>query len=947
MSRFTRRRSFLSISLGPAIGLAAAFAAPGGATWAQDTTTANGSGAARANAPVLDHAAAPTAMAMRATTSIEIDGRLREAAWQTAQPATGFIQLEPTEGAPASERTEVRIVFDDRALYIAATLYDSGPVSTRLGRRDADLPDSDWFAVALDSHHDHLTAYRFAVNPSGVQRDEVMSGSNTFRGDDSWEPVWNSATTVTDSGWVVEMRIPFSQLRFSRAEVQTWGIQLERRIIRKQEHSVFSYTPRRQRGGVPRYGHLSGIDGLQSGAGKPLEVLPYMVGRADYRAVERNANVSFGNPFRDGSAMNAGFGVDLKYRPSSNLTLDATVNPDFGQVELDPAVINLTAFETRFDEKRPFFVEGADVFRFGQSGVGGMGGGGGGRGGFFGGGGGGGGGGGDAQLVYTRRIGRAPQGATPDAAAYIDRPEATTILGAAKLTGRTASGWSFGVIEALTALEEAPYVDAGQATSRAPVEPLTNYFVGRVRRDWREGQTSLGILGTSVNRDLDDDALAARLRSSAFTGGLDFRHEWKNRTWSASGFITGSRISGTTDAIIAAQRASARYYHRPDADHIEVDSAATSLGGWSAKFEIGKRAGLWQGNASLSAISPGFEVNDLGFQTAADRVSLELNFSRDQTVPGPVFRRYNIRIGPDFTWNFGGDRLTNSIGVGGHGQLANYWGFGYNLTRRFESLDDRLTRGGVLAIEPAQTSGFLFISTDSRKAYTGRFSFNGGTDDSGGWRLGSNITLGLRPASNVSIEIGPNFTRSRTTAQYVTRVTDPTATSTLGRRYVFADLAQTTLGIETRLNLTFNRSLTLEMYAQPFLSTGDYGNLKELTAPASFDFDVYGIDKGSASRANGVYRIDADGNGPSSAFTVNDPDFNLRSLRGSAVLRWEWRPGSALFLVWQQNRSRSISPRDLDAAAAGRFDLADDMSGLFSLRPDNVFMIKATWWWNP
>ncbi|MGD8278361.1 MAG: DUF5916 domain-containing protein [Gemmatimonadota bacterium] len=886
-------------------------------------------------------AAIPAMIAVRTDEAIVLDGRLDESLWAASPSAPRLTQTDPDEGAPPTERSDVRIAFDADALYIGAFLYDRGPIKTRLARRDASPFDADWFAVSLDTYHDHLTAYRFGVNPSGVKRDEVMTGSSGYGGDTNWDPVWDVATAVTDSGWSVEMRIPLSQLRFSQDSEQVWGLQVERRIDRNHEQDVLAFTPRTERGGVARYGHLRGIGRLDSGRHR-LELLPYVLGRADYRSVARSSSVDFANPFNDGSLLDAGFGVDLKFRPTPNTVVDGTVNPDFGQVEVDPAVINLTAFETRFDEKRPFFVEGADMFHFGGSNGGRHGGG------FGGGGGGGGGGSSPSSLLYSRRIGRAPQGHVPDEAVYSDRADATTIVGAGKLTTRLAGGWSVAVLDALTAKERATFVDVAGSRGRTPIEPLTNYMAGRIRRDFRDGESAFGAMLTSVNRDLGDEALAERLRSAAYTGGLDFRHEWANRTWSVFGYAAGSYIRGTPDVLVSAQRSSARYFQRPDADYVDVDSAATSLKGYAAHIDIGKRAGTWRGNASLTATSPGYEINDLGFLTGADRVSLDLNLNYEQTVPGRVFRRWSVRLGPRTEWNFGGDRTGGSLGLGGSGQLSNFWGFGYNLSHRFESIDDRLTRGGVRALEPSQNSGFLFFSSDSRRALTARVSINGQRDAAGGWRLSTGVDFGIKPADNWEIRIGPDISRSYSAAQYVTSVTDQTAIETAGERYVFAPIRQTTVSMDTRLNVTFTPELSLELFAQPFLSSGDYGDLAELRRPASFEFAVYGRDRGTLGRDDHTWNVDPDGAaGPAPSFSVGDYDFNYRSLRGNAVLRWEWAPGSTIYLVWQQNRSQRTYRSDDTGEDVGTFALEHDARRMFGLRPDNVFMIKASWWWNP
>src|SRR5687767_5487195 len=424
-----------------------------------------------ARAPQDHQRDAPRATAAKLTGTIRIDGQLDEAQWQTAQPLSQFTQLDPQEGRPASEKSDIRILYDDDALYIGANLSDREQVRGRLGRRDMNMTASDWLTIILDTNHDHRTAVGFEVNPMGVRRDQTRSPSNE---DDSWEPVWEVETSITNSGWVAEIRIPFSQLRFTGKSNLEWGLQVERQIARNQEFSVWSFTPRDQPGGIPRFGHLAGLERIPTG--KRLEVLPYVVSRAEN--VERGAN-----PFREDREYGADAGVDLKYRLSSNMTLDATVNPDFGQVEVDPAVVNLTAFETQFEERRPFFVEGAEIFRFGGDGT--------------------------NLAFYSRRIGRQPTMIPPYQAR--DVPDATRILGAVKLSGRTRGGWSVGVLDAVTREETARFRLPGGTDESQTAEPLTNFFVGRARRESRAGQTAIGGFVGAVNRNLDTDALSAAM----------------------------------------------------------------------------------------------------------------------------------------------------------------------------------------------------------------------------------------------------------------------------------------------------------------------------------------------------------------------------------------------------------------------------------------------------
>jgi hypothetical protein len=866
---------------------------------------------------VQTHENAPAAHAVRLTGRIVLDGKLDDAGWATATPVTRFTQLDPKEGEPASQPIEVRIVYDAEAIYIGAYLHDDAPVSTRLVRRDSNAQDSDWFDVSLDTYHDHLSASSFSVNPSGVRKDQIGSGlqqgGGGGGGGSEWNPVWDVATAVTDSGWVAEMRIPLSQLRFGQADVQTWGLQLQRTIAAKHEQDIFSFTHKNERGGPPRYGHLTGLQGLK--ATKPLEVVPYLSGRADYRLVPQNAAVTFENPFRSGADYTAGYGADVQYRVSSNFTLNATINPDFGQTEVDPAVINLSAFETRLQENRSFFVEGADIFRFG--------------------------GGDGGQILYSRRIGRAPQLGAPAGAAYTNLPDQATILGAAKLSGRTSKGWSIGLLEAVTSKEQAPYVDVAGLQREAVVEPLANYFTARLKRDFNQGNSTIGGILTSANRRLGDDpVMVSRLRTAAYAGGVDLRHEWARRVWSVMANLAPSYIQGSRDVIIAAQNSSARYYNRPDATYLQLDSAATSMRGYSGSVNVGKRAGAWTGSVGVNATSPGYEINDLGFQTTADRAVLSTQFNYRHNRPGRIFRNWGVGSGPDFSWNYGGNLVSASNGVVVNGQFANYWGGFFNFQQRYAALNDRLTRGGPLTRDLSGWSMSANVNSDQRKAYTLGGNLNAGRDAGGSHRTSVGANVGWKPAGNWDVRIGPDWTVNHTAAQYVQSVTDPLDVSTFGRRYVFAPLDQTTVSLETRLNVNFTPDMSLEIYAQPLISSGNYGSMKELQAPRTFKFTDYGVESGT---------IDPDGAGPAPAFSVANRDFNTHSLRGNAVFRWEWRPGSTLFLVWQQSRSETLNALAADPAfqQVGNFDIGRDGRELFGLRPDNVFMIKMTYWLNP
>lgn len=870
--------------------------------------------------------AAPVASALRITDGPSIDGTLDEEFWARATPITSLTQTEPNEGAPVSEPTDIRIAYDDSNLYVGARLTDRGEIRTVLARRDAGMGDSDSFMMTIDSYHDHQTAYLFGTNPSGTRTDMLVTGDGH---DNSWDPVWDVATSHDDEGWTAEMRIPFSQLRFRPDVAQRWGIQFTRRIQRNQEQANFAFTPRLERGGVQSFGHLDGIREIQSA--RKLELLPYVTGRAEFVQRPKLDGGFQTEGFRDDSEAFTGAGLDLKYRITSNLTFDATVNPDFGQVEVDPAVINLTAFETRYQERRPFFVEGAEIFRFGQGGPTGS-------------------TGRPAEVLYSRRIGRSPQGSAPANALLADEPSATTILGAAKLTGKVGAGWSIGFLDAVTASEKAHYLDPSGIARDIAVEPAANYLVARARRDTNRGGTRLGAVFTAVNRDFGSEFLRGRLHTAAYTTGVDLIHEWDDRTWRLSSSLSPSYVTGDPAAILRTQQTSTRYFQRPDADHLEVDSTATSLAGYYAMMELNKQAGTWTGRLGLGATSPGYEVNDIGFQSYADRLIVDTHFQYADLEPGRYLREWNFGGGPDNIWNYDGQHVLSNINLQANLQWNNYWRTGFRVEITPEVYDDRLTRGGPISRSPSGLLSRFNFSTDSRSPHSLNGSISYFSDEAGSWSRNLNTSVSFRPRENWSISAGPEYSRSYSTAQYVTTLIDPRATNTFGRRYLFAGLDQTTFGIDTRVNVTFSPTLSFEMYAQPFISSGEYATPQQLSAPGVFDFQVFGEDVGTATLGeDGFWTIDPVGSDPANAFRIRDRDFTFRSLLGNAVLRWEWRPGSTLYLVWQQSREETLTGLDgrPGAAPIGQLDWTRDARELFGIRPNNVFAIKLNYWLNP
>lgn len=847
--------------------------------------------------------------AVFADQSPRLDGVLDEVVWTTAVPASGFRRDIPSDGNPAAEQTEVRVAYTANALYVGARMHDRNPstISRLRGRRDSFGLNNDQFLVLIDSYHDHRTAFVFGVTPAGGRNDLVSSEDNRSVTDASWDPVWEVATRVDSLGWTTELRIPFSQLRFSHTDTQTWGIQFRRDILSAGEAVDWSWAPATEAGLASKFGHLQGLENIPR-PGR-LEVLPYTVasGAFDQRA-------SAGNPFDDGSLFSGSAGLDLKYGVSSALTLDATINPDFGQIEADPAVVNLTAFETFFEERRPFFVEGSNIFEFG--GLNSM------------------------RFFYTRRVGQPPSLSARGSAEFVDQPLASTILGAAKLSGRTASGWSIGLLNATTQREAAKVADPTDAAQDdVPVEPLANYSTVRVTKDFAGGTSQIGLITTGVFRDLDDPSFAP-LRDRAVTGGLDFVHRWAGRRYLLRGWVGGSRVHGSAEAITRTQRSSVRYYQRPDQDYVGVDSAATSLGGYGAELEFLKEGGDWLYSANAQVLSPGFELNDGGFQTQSDRVIMVGSGRRRWLEPTGAFRAVSIGALGLSQWDFGGTNTSRWLRADAGGQFHSFNGFDANGRFAFETLDNRQTRGGPLIVRPSEWEIGGGVRTDDRKTISAVARASYSRNAVGSHSFTFSPTLRGRSGGWWNWSLQPRYRKSWDAAFYVTQGPDADAVATFGRRYLFADLGQESLDLTARFDLAITPNMTLQLYAQPFIATGQYEGFKAFASPSSFQFFDYGAGASTLDfdpEAN-VYTADADGAGPAEAIAFANPDFRLRSLRGNLVLRWEYLPGSTLFLVWSQDRF----DRDSDPAFGGFSDLGHS----FGDTGRNVFLIKVNYWLN-
>ena len=804
--------------------------------------------------------------------AVRVDGDLDETAWRRAEPITAFVQREPDEGAAPTYGTEARVLYDDEAIYIAVKAFDSEPgaIKAFLTRRDVNS-SSDWIRVVIDSYHDKRTAYSFAVNPVGVKID--VYHFNDTNEDSSWDAVWDVSTRRDSDGWHALFRIPYSQLRFSRGGDGRLGFAIARTVARINETTTWPLLSRNASGIVSSFGDLIGI--VVPAATKRLELVPYTV--AELTTAPRQN----GNPLQKNPDPGARAGLDLKYAVTPGLTLTGTVNPDFGQVEADPAVVNLSAFETFFQERRPFFIEGSGNFSFNCR---------------------------DCNLFYSRRVGRAPRGSPPlDTGEFVWRPGESTILGAGKLTGRVGS-FSIGSLVAMTD-EESAQIALGSSRREEVIEPATFYSVSRAKREFAD-QSSVGFILTTTHRDIVD--AIGFLPSSAVIGGSDF--DWRlGSRWQVSGSWAGSRIAGSMTAIDRLQRSSVHYFQRPDADHVDLDPMATSLNGHTGNIAFGKIAGeRTRGNISIGYQSPGFEPNDLGFVQRTDWIPQNSWLQIKWEKPRKYVRTVRINFNQWAAFNFGGDVLNNGLNFNAHWTFQNQWSSGFGINANFRTLDDRKTRGGPGVYNNPGWSSWQYWSSNDRKvvAFTWNSSF--GKNPSGYWRF-VNLEPGvtIRPISAFSASLGIALNRNTEDAQWVRNLEVDGRT-----RYVFGHFHQTTASMTTRINYTVTPNLSLQVYAQPFLSAGVYTGYKELVRPrAERHPDRY---------APFAYQGNA--------------DFNVLSFRTTNVLRWEYKPGSALFVVWQQGRE--------GFRQRGDFQFGRDFGDAFSTPSTNRFLVKLAYWFN-
>ena len=829
----------------------------------------------------------------------EVDGWLNDESWNAVPWEGDFQMYEPYDDRPPTQQTQFKVIYDADHIYVGIRAYDTAPDSIiqRLTRRDE--IDGDMVAFVFDSYHDLQTGFTFIVSASGSKADFYLTDDGSDQ-DITWDAIWWAKTQIDDQGWTAEIKIPFTQLRFDKNSGGTWGFQVSREIYRISEQSFWQPMSKEAPGFVHLFGQINGLENINPK--KQAEITPYMVAGSEWFEKEPE------NPYRaDGYKRRLTGGVDAKIGITNNFTLDLTVNPDFGQVEADPSQVNLTAFETFFEEQRPFFIEGKNIFDYNLA--------------MF----------GPNNLFYSRRIGRRPQHFPEmDEGEYADIPQATKILGAAKITGKTKNGLSVGIMESLTASETATIKNGNERS--VTVEPLTNYFASRISKEFNKGNTILGGMITSTNRFTEEEHLDY-LHTSALTGGIDFQQYFSDRSYSISFSAYGSQVNGSEEALTRTQRSPVHYFQRPDANYLTLDSTLTSLSGYGANLSFSKQSGRFNFGGILNLNSPGLELNDLGFLNMTDEVIQVLWTGYSFNEPFGIIRSAHLSMNQYNMLDFGGVRQMSGFNISGRTQFMNLWNAMFHWDIDTDLISNSFLRGGPSMKIPGGSSVSLSVSTNSRKKLS--FELDGslykGREESSS-RYGIDLDITYKPISNLSLSLYPDYSIRKNQLQYVSQ-------EDLGTeyRYIYGSIDQKTFSLSARIDLVLSPELTIQFWGQPFIASGDFSDFKYITNPKAEQFSdrfhTYNSEEISYDDPSSTYRVSEEDTGLTYEF--GNPDFNVKEFLSNLVFRWEYRPGSYLYLVWSQTRS-GYDPW-------GYFNFGDDFMDMWDSHPTNVLMMKLSY----
>ena len=844
--------------------------------------------------------------------SITIDGIPSEEAWSAVEFGGDFTQWQPNEGKAPSYPTQFKILYDEKFLYVAYWCHDisADSIVKRMGRRD-DFP-GDFAEINIDSYHDKRTAFSFTLSVSGVRGDEFVS-NNGNNWDDSWNPIWFGKTHIHDKGWTAEIKIPFSQLRYGNEKEKVWGFQVMRRIFRKEERSTWQFIPQADGVWVSSFGELHGIKNIP--AYRQVEVAPYLIAQADKYKKEP------GNPFATGFDKKLTVGVDGKLAITNDLILDFTINPDFGQVEADPSQVRIDGFQNFFEERRPFFIESRNIFDYQVTGSE--------AGGDY-----------DADLLfYSRRIGSSPHGFAHTAAGeYAKTPQNTSIIGAAKFSGKTKKGLSIGVLESITQREMAT-IDQSGTRKKELVEPLTSFFVGRVQQDYKDGNTIIGGIFTGVNRE---NGLSDILHRNAWSGGIDFLHFWRNRTFYVRGNIIFSQVNGSKEAIYNTQTSFEHLFQRPGASEVEVDANRTSLTGTGGTVRIGKSGGrrgkmgqVFKFETGFTLRSPQLELNDIGFMLTANEINhftwAGLQFQR----PFSIFRNARVSYNHWSRWDYSGKNIFRLFNANAHATFKNNWLAGAGVNWNPLEISNNALRGASSLRRPNGIGFFYYVNTDYRK----KIQANINIDNFWGFEhttAGNNYSLTLRyqPINALNISLGANYSNYwRRQDQFVQNVSYNGTTRT-----IVGEVKQKTLRFTARLNYNITPDLTLQYYGQPFITRPTYGNFAYVSDPMAKKYNdrFHPFTSGQITENNGEYFVDENTDGTKD-YQFGKPDFNFVQFRSNLVARWEYRPGSELYLVWSQGNTPNAF-NELDTPIGQSL-----WDNAFASQARNNFLVKWTY----
>jgi len=828
---------------------------------------------------------------------VSIDGVLDDKNWDEVPWASDFKEHDPDENTAPTFQTKFKILYDSQNLYIAIRSLDDDPtlIEKRLSRRDGFAGDR--VSINIDSYYDKRTGFSFTITAAGVKGDEFIS-QNGNNWDESWNPIWYTATQVDDKGWTAEVKIPFSQLKFGESKEQIWGLQIIRQLFRKDERSVWQRVPVDAPGWVSEFGILRGLFNIQPQ--KQLEIQPFLVTQLDTYPSETV------NPFRDGSDFKLNGGLDAKIGITNDLTLDVTINPDFGQVEADPGAIALDGFQIFFQEQRPFFIENKNIFdyQFADN---------------------------VDNLFYSRRIGGSPKGSVGSTEGeFVDYPTNTTILGAAKFSGKTKSGWSVGLLESVTGNMFAE-IDTNGERREEIVEPLTNYVIARAQKDFNNNNSFIGAIVTATNRNLQGKFNF--LTSSAYTGGIDFKHNWKNRKYFIEGNVVASKVIGSEEAILNLQESITHLFQRVDAGHVDVDPTKKSLTGTGGKLAIGKAGvGNWRYNTGVIWRSPELELNDVGFLRQADEIR---QFSEVQYLflkPTKLFRRSQINFNQLSTYDFDGNYNRVQYDIQGNINFLNNWWAESGYGHKPRIYINTFLRGGPRWRFSEENYRFLFFGSDKRKKFNWTFGYVNSQAKQNNFSMNRYVfRMNYQPIDALSLSLNTEFEKNPNKTQYVTQQDFDGTT-----RYILGNIDQDTWSTSLRINYNINPNLTIQYYGQPFISRGRYNEFNFVNNPTANDLNerVNWYSQNQITKSDSEYLIDENLDNTTD-YSFSDPDFSFVQFRSNLVLRWEYIPGSEIFAVWSQGVTGFGDPKETLTRSID--------NEIFQKKPNNTFVIKATY----